>query len=299
MFLKKNIYLVPLFLFVGLITTAQKKESEFAGNKKYTWEAGVNIGASSIFGDVKSIPQLSYGLFLSKPFTKWFSLNLQYIGTNAKGLNTLSSYNFVKNIAWSDKYAGPIRQGNGTIIHGYVSADGTVTPSGDQDVVFYNYKTSISVVSLTGKFSFSIPKPDPFVSFYCLIGGGIMHYSTKVNTGNANGTYASLFKDVRDLIMSTHVSDAMIKQALQDGMDNSYETNAERHKEPAFCQTVGLGISFTVKKRFVIGIEKSLTFIKTDLLDGQRWQEQAYGDAVLTRDFDYLRMNSIKLSYCF
>lgn len=136
MFLKKNIYLVPLFLFVGLNTTAQKKESEFAGNKKYTWEAGVNIGASSIFGDVKSIPQLSYGLFLSKPFTKWFSLNLQYIGTNAKGLNTLSSYNFVKNIAWSDKYAGPIRQGNGTIIHGYVSADGTVTPSGDQDVVF-------------------------------------------------------------------------------------------------------------------------------------------------------------------
>lgn len=132
-----------------------------------------------------------------------------------------------------------------------------------------------------------------------MIGGGIMHYSTKVNTGNANGTYASLFKDVRDLIMSTHVSDAMIKQALQDGMDNSYETNAERHKEPAFCQTVGLGISFTVKKRFVIGIEKSLTFIKTDLLDGQRWQEQAYGDAVLTRDFDYLRMNSIKLSYCF
>jgi OmpA-OmpF porin, OOP family len=49
----------------------------------------------------------------------------------------------------------------------------------------------------------------------------------------------------------------------------------------------------------VLGIEKSYTFIKSDLLDGQRWQEYAYGDAVLSRDFDNLRFTSINLTYLF
>jgi outer membrane protein OmpA-like peptidoglycan-associated protein len=48
--------------------------------------------------------------------------------------------------------------------------------------------------------------------------------------------------------------------------------------------------------RLNLAIEDRHTFVKDDLLDGQRWQEHAWGDAVLTRDFDSYNYLSIGLN---
>ena len=44
-------------------------------------------------------------------------------------------------------------------------------------------------------------------------------------------------------------------------------------------------------------MEDRHTFVKTDLLDGQRWQEHAYGDAVITSDFDSYNYLSLGLNF--
>ncbi|HMR93422.1 MAG TPA: hypothetical protein PKC69_13960, partial [Chitinophagaceae bacterium] len=53
-----------------------------------------------------------------------------------------------------------------------------------------------------------------------------------------------------------------------------------------------LGIAFKLSNRLNLAIEDRITFIKDDLLDGQRWAEQ--GD--LTRDFDSYNMATVGLN---
>lgn len=46
-----------------------------------------------------------------------------------------------------------------------------------------------------------------------------------------------------------------------------------------------MGVAFKLSNRVNLALEDRWTIIKDDLLDGQRWQEQSWGDATLTRDF--------------
>ena len=71
-------------------------------------------------------------------------------------------------------------------------------------------------------------------------------------------------------------------------MDGTYESPAENQgaRRPKLfgetfkpSGTLGAGIAFKLGSRFNLAIEDRHTFIKDDLLDGQRWQEHAYGDA--------------------
>ncbi len=61
--------------------------------------------------------------------------------------------------------------------------------------------------------------------------------------------------------------------------------------------TVGAGVAFKVNPRINIAIENRYTITGDDLLDGQRWQEQACGDAALTRSFDTYNFLTVGLNY--
>ena len=45
--------------------------------------------------------------------------------------------------------------------------------------------------------------------------------------------------------------------------------------------TVGVGIAFKLSNRFNIALEDRITFIKDDLVDGQRWQEHPWAMQLL------------------
>ncbi|MEJ0105259.1 MAG: hypothetical protein WDO19_23065 [Bacteroidota bacterium] len=88
-------------------------------------------------------------------------------------------------------------------------------------------------------------------------------------------------------------------------MDKSYETPAENHgdtRPKLFGQTfkpsgtIGVGVAIKLSKRLNLAIEDRQTFIKDDLLDGQQWQEQAWGNPSLTSDFDTYNYASIGLN---
>jgi hypothetical protein len=45
-----------------------------------------------------------------------------------------------------------------------------------------------------------------------------------------------------------------------------------------------------------LALEDRITFVKDDLLDGQRWSEQPHGDASMTRNFDSYNFLSLGLN---
>ena len=288
--MKTKLFLL-LFLLVTVGATAQKKES------KYKWSAGISLGTMIVDGDVSSATnQIHKNIFLVKPITKWFAIKVNYLNANPKGQNGMSSDNFCNNTAWASKYSSPVRQVNGPILFGYNTSSGFV-PASTRDIVYYNYKTSINSVSVLGVFSFTFPKENHAFGIHATVGGGLLNYKTKINSLDANGgTYALLFKE----IYGANVSKTQAQNTLKNRMDNSYETNADASGSSTIPNfSIALGFSYTIKKRYVVGIERSLVFTKSDLLDGQRWQEQAIGSPVLTRDFDGLRFNTISFSYKF
>lgn len=131
-------------------------------------------------------------------------------------------------------------------------------------------------------------------------GVGLLSYKAKTNALDNNGkNYAALYKEVFNSFSSTRGNEIAILKKIKNGLDNTYETNAEGGKQTILTQNVALGISYRFKKRFEIGIERKFMYVKTDLLDEQRWQEFSYGDAVMTRDFDGILSNYVTFAYHF
>ncbi|MBC7902516.1 MAG: OmpA family protein, partial [Gemmatimonadaceae bacterium] len=95
------------------------------------------------------------------------------------------------------------------------------------------------------------------------------------------------------------------RKALKDLMDDSYETDAESEgdRRPELfgatlkpSGTLGVGLAIKLSKRINLALEERFTIVKTDLLDGQRWQEQPWGDAALSPDYDSYNFVSLGLN---
>jgi OmpA-OmpF porin, OOP family len=137
---------------------------------------------------------------------------------------------------------------------------------------------------------------------YGIAGIGASIYETKIDALNASGAKYNM----NGISTATHPNRKTTIDALKNLLDGTYETLADNHgpRRPKLfgktlkpSGTVGVGAAFKLGKRLNIAIEDRHTFIKDDLLDGQRWQEQARGDAVMTRDFDSYNMLSLGLNY--
>jgi outer membrane protein OmpA-like peptidoglycan-associated protein len=88
-------------------------------------------------------------------------------------------------------------------------------------------------------------------------------------------------------------------------MDDSYETDAENHgdRRPKLfgstfkpSGTFGAGVAYKLSNRLNLALEHRFTIVKDDLLDGYQWQEHAWGDAVLTSDYDSYNFTSLGLN---
>jgi outer membrane protein OmpA-like peptidoglycan-associated protein len=125
-----------------------------------------------------------------------------------------------------------------------------------------------------------------------------------VNALDANGNnYRTLFNGISS---ATYSNRKNVLGALKAGMDKTYETEAENQgdRRPKVGKntlkpsaTVLAGVAFKLGKRINLAIEDRWTLTKDDLLDGQRWQEHAWGDASLTRDFDSYNYFSVGLNF--
>lgn len=276
----------------------------FPAKPRNMWEIGVSGGMFSVSGDVAAkLPTLGFAAHVRKAFGYVFSLRLQYLNGTGKGMNWLASNNYGKNIAWSNKYNAPVRvpgSPDRTI--------GTLDPTGTRPVeqIYYNYKIKMQDLSLQGIVTLNNVRFHKQKTGMVIYGGGgigVSWFQTKVNALNDNGQpYTALFQSIQSANYSNRKD---VLKALKAGMDKSYETVADNElsRRPKLGNntlkpsgTVLLGVAFKLSNRINLAIEDRWTFVKTDLLDGQRWQEHAWGDAVLTSDFDSYNYASIGLN---
>ena len=281
----------------------------FPAKPRNMLEVGVSGGFPSLASDVTAkFPALGFAAHVRKAFGYVFSLRLQYLYANPKGMNYGAAENFSRNPAW-DRY-GSIQKDNAGNSE-YRLGFGGPTATGGQDIVYYNYKTNIQDLGLQGIFTLNnirFHKQKTGIVVYAGLGVGATAYEVKVNAldGN-NNTYAALFRNVFTTIPQGYSNRRKILKALKDGMDDTYETRGEsqgtrrakfgKNKTLRASGTVLGGVAFKLSKRVNLALEDRYTFVKDDLLDGQRWQEHPAGDPVLTRDFDAYNYVSLGLNF--
>ncbi|HPG12327.1 MAG TPA: OmpA family protein, partial [Chitinophagaceae bacterium] len=272
----------------------------FPAKPRNQWEIGIKAGLFQVSGDIPAkFFSPGFGAHIRKAFGYIFSMRLEYLYGIGKGQHWRYSGNYRKNSAWFDTgYPGPAISGNGDLY--YVSAAGQAQ-SGEP--VYYNYKTVTQDLSLQGVVTLNnirFHKAKTGFNFYGFAGIGGTIYDTKVNALNGNSKY-----NFASISQGTYKTRKETLDALKSLMDDSYETPAENHgdRRPKLfgdtfkpSATVGAGVAFKLSNRLNLAIEDRWTFIKDDLLDGQRWQESAWGDAAQTRDFDSYNYMSVGLN---
>ena len=287
----------------------------FPAKPRNMWEVGASIGMFTISSDVSVRPFTfpNFEAHVRKAFGYVFSLRLQYLNAKGQGLNYNASENYLKNVAWNKnlpagkRYFAPERTTTGAIVY----SDRQGNTSAKQNLVYYNYQTRLQDLGLQGIVTLNNVRFHKQKTGFVIYGGGgvgITVFKTMVNALDANGNnYAPLFDaTVAKYGTGTYKQRRDILKDLRAGMDKTYETEgeAEGSRRPIFGKdktlkpsgTVLAGVAIKLSKRINLAIEDRWTFVKTDLLDGQRWQEHAYGDAVLTRDFDSYNYASIGLN---
>jgi outer membrane protein OmpA-like peptidoglycan-associated protein/opacity protein-like surface antigen len=245
------------------------------------WEIGIKYGVAHIAGDIPStfftVP--NFGIHVRKSFGYVFSARLEYVFAEPKGLN------------WKQTGVHP---NTPWVTDGYAPGQ----------LIYTNYKTRVQDLSLQGVITLNnirFHKAKTGMNFYVLAGIGGMIYDARINAANdATGViYTNEFNSIAGNVYENRKD---TRKALKDALDDSYETRAENDKQilptlfddtfrPSF--TLGAGIAFKLSNKFNLALEDRWTFVKDDLLDGQRWAEQ--GD--LTRDYDAFHFLSLGLNY--
>ncbi len=264
----------------------------FPAKPRNQWEIGVKGGVSSVAGDVRSIfPTGGFGIHVRKALGYVFSLRAEYTWNRARGLNFSPSAGYSRNSTWATS--------------GY-------TPG--TDVVFYNYKTRIQDLSLQGVVTLNnirFHKAKTGFNLYAFGGIAGTIYNTYINAKDPNGnSYAGLFNSITP---GTYSDRKAIKKALKAGMDKTYETHAETdplqpqlfHESFKPSIQLGIGMAFKLSNKFNLAIEERYSIIKSDLLDGQQWQENTFVNPPVvgtnvpaqTRDFDSYNFFSVGLNY--
>ncbi len=275
----------------------------FPAKPRNQWEIGFGVGAFSVSGDLPAkFPTPGFSVNVRKAFGYVFSLRLQYLYGIGKGQSWLASENYYKNTPWNNaKYNAPYRTNSGQIVSAQTLGGG---PNGALEPVFYNYKTKVQDLSLQGVVTLNqirFHKSKTSFVVYGFGGIGATVYDTKVNALNGSAKY-----NFSPIGSGTYENRKDKLKQLKALMDDTYESPAENQgsRRPKLfgntlkpSGTVGMGIAFKLSNRINLSLEDRVTFIKDDLLDGQRWQEQAWGDPSLTRDFDSYNNASIGLNF--
>jgi len=274
----------------------------FPAKPRNQWEVGVKVGAFTVSGDVPAVfPTPGFGVHVRKAFGYVFSARLEYIYGIGKGLSWLPAENYANNPAWSTNHNAPIIDVNGGPLQG--SNGAPLSATNPLREIYYNYKTQTQDLSIQGVFTLNnirFHKSKTGINLYGFAGVGGTVYNTKVNALNGGTPY-----DFSTISGGVYKNRKDTRKALRDLLDNSYETPAQAQgdRRPKLfgntfkpSGTVGAGLAFKLSKRLNLAIEDRQTFIKDDLLDGQEWQEHAYGNPVLTSDFDSYNYFSIGLN---
>lgn len=270
----------------SVISSKAKKQQDAFMNYNYDFpakprsqtEIGVSGGLFTISGDVSSkLPTGGFSVHVRKALGYVFSLRAQYLYGEARGLNWKPSFGYSNNEVWS----------------GYSATN--------FEPVYYNYKTTVSDLSLQGIFTLNnvrFHKQKSGMVLYAGIGLGATVYNAKVQVPD---NFSSV-QQVADQYSNRKKTRDALKKVLKDvpftPAQNETKTKPTLGGHPLRPTGTGLaGIAFKLSKRVNLAIEDRFTFTKDDLLDGQQWQEHPLADPAQTRDFDSYNYLSVGLNF--
>ncbi|MBL7719164.1 MAG: hypothetical protein JNL72_10050 [Flavipsychrobacter sp.] len=262
-------------------------------------EIGIGGGLYNVMGDVPSLMlwrKGGYGLHghIRKSWGYVMSTRLQYNYGIAKGMQWQEAYNYGANPAWN----------------AYYNAAGNAQGAPSQKV-HYNYRMeshqlNLDMIASTNNIRFH--KARTGMSIYGFIGIGALAYNTRVNALNASGA-AYDFDAIVGTTPRIYENRNDIRTAMQDQMDDTYETEAENERDRrrasiftnktlVFTPSVGAGVQFRLGKRVNLSLEDRISMPNDeDLLDGQRWAEQILGSPVQTQNNDLVNYFSLGLNF--
>jgi len=264
----------------------------FPPKPRNMWEVGVKLGSPMVGGDIPSnYPGFGWGVHVRKALGYSFSLRAELSSGTSTGMSWRAANNYGANPAWTK---------NGYKANSVNPITGARTNATDQ--VFYNYKTKVGNLSIEGVFNISninFHSATTKMSFYVLGGFGLGWYNTHVNALNAsNAKY-----NFNSIPSGTYATRSATRTALKNLLDDSYETEADVPNTMKlfggtgrFTSTMGMGLAVRLSKRLNIALEDRMIMFRDDLLDGQQWSEQAFGNPVYTRNFDYYNFLSLGLN---
>ncbi len=261
----------------------------FPAKPRNKWEIGIKGGAFSIAGDVRSrFPGIGAGLHVRKALGYVFSLRGDFGFGTTKGLNWQPSSGYRNNPAWASYLVGGLPS----------------TP------VFYNYKTNIYDAALQAVFTLNnirFHRAKTGFNIYGFVGVGGMIYDVKIDAHNSSGGNY----DFSGILAKygpggfTYKNRKDIKKDLKNLFDGKYETKGETDPgqptlfDKPFKPNVnfGGGMQFKLNRTLSLAIEDKVTVVKTDLLDGQQWQENDPAHPALTPDKDLYNFLSLGLNF--
>jgi len=270
----------------------------FPAKPRNQWEVGLKLGSPSISGDVSSVfPNFGYGLHVRKSIGYIVSLRGEFFSGTATGLSWKSDLNYMQNTAWKNNgYKGHQRT------YGGVNNSVGLIPGTDR--VFYNYKTKLNDLSFQALFNLTnirFHKAEPKFSLYAILGVGVTFYETNIDALNASGQKYNF----SSIPTGTWETRADTRSAIKAILDGTYETAGDANtltnpklfgQTARASSTIGMGMAFKLSKRVNLSIEERLSFVKDDLLDGQRWGATPVGDATLTTHYDTYNFLSVGLN---
>ena len=205
-----------------------------------------------------------------------FDLRGRALYSQSYGLDAQRSYGILRNDA----------------LNGFNSSLDYTKDNGGTGFVFQNHKTHMGELGLEGVLTFNKLREQTNVILSVFGGVGLDWYKTNLDQRDRNGLYSDAY-----LAIDTLRSVSSIRQNLKNNiLDGNYETSAQEHGEfgrLGIMPNVGLELGYQLTPNFSIGMGHKVTFAGTDLLDGQKWEN----NNLATNDNDIHHYTNLNLRW--
>ncbi|MCW3121428.1 MAG: hypothetical protein JWQ38_920 [Flavipsychrobacter sp.] len=262
----------------------------FPPKPRSMWEVGLGLGLYNVIGNIPSTilwHKGGYGLNLNvrKSLGYIFSMRMQFMYGIAKNMDLQPTGN----------YDGPYTK------FGYTSRQ--YATNGKFNTIYRSTRTEVSHLSLDMMFNaynINFHHARNSIAFFGYAGLGALGYTTRVNA--LDGTFTAY--NFSSIVPNDTVKKKEIRKALNDKMDKTYESDAEKSGGPKkfgktidFAPSIGAGVQFKINKKFNVQLEDRYTFPSDGYLDGTVYGKSLGSAPASGRVTDATNYFSVSLNY--
>ncbi|MBX9853088.1 MAG: hypothetical protein K2X86_15200, partial [Cytophagaceae bacterium] len=250
MFTKRFLAVLAAFI---ITTIAFAQNFSTAVDQAGKWKLGLNMGMAWQKADVKSRLGQGIGITLERSIIE--------NSRSAFGLSVRGRYLYSH--TWGKDYKPSTGIFNNPVLNG--TNNSSLDYASSPGFAYMNYFTKIDELTLEGIIFLNRLRHHGILLYgFGGIGAtGFRSYYDQMDLSGNPYNYASISGTTKHEVY----------RELDQMRDKNYETPAENNGRPqwVYAPSFGGGIGFYTGPRTVLGFEHKVTFPRTDLLDGQRW----------------------------